>query len=100
MSQLTVRSGPVWRIAPGGTSKCYLIKLLRGDRAQISNRVGRKYADRPIIVAVADLFDDRDVASAEYRQRRAVARECGISGRNVANAVNYRPSAAELAGAA
>lgn len=63
------KSGPVWRIAPGGTVLCYLNKV-DGDRVNVSNRVGGGWAQRGTWVPAANVFIERSDARTEYRARK------------------------------
>jgi len=68
-----LRKGPVWRIAPAGTQQVYLLRI--DDRtAQVCGPGTKKrWSERAITVATADLFPTRALAQAEYRRRRAIA---------------------------
>jgi len=69
----TKRTGEVWRIAPSGTTRVYLVST-KGNRACVHSRgqVSR-WAKVPMYVETADLFDSQEEARAEYRRRRAAA---------------------------
>ena len=69
--------GPAWRIAPCGTTECYVSRII-GDTAIVSSRVGRGWAKKPMEISTDDLFADRSAARREYRQRREAAG--GIAG--------------------
>jgi hypothetical protein len=70
---LIARSGGAWRIAPCGTQEVYIIRR-DASVASVCNRVGNSgWAKKPMTVSVADLFNSRSEALAEYRQRRAAA---------------------------
>ena len=66
-------AGPVWRIAPGGTTPVYLNRITA--RVAVVNSRGRtsKWAKRPMWVPIDDLFETKAEALTEYRQRRAAA---------------------------
>lgn len=68
---------PVWRIAPCGTTEVLLNKIHRTGNpvcASVSSHGQRsRWAAKPMMVPVADLFATRAEAAAEYRRRRAAA---------------------------
>ena len=67
-------AGPVWRIAPCGTTQVYFNRA-DGDRALVNSR-GQimRWAKQPMWVALDDLFETRVAARAEHRRRKDVAR--------------------------
>jgi len=63
----------VWRIAPCGTTSV-MFDRATDDRARVYGRGQRsKWAQRPMEVALADVFPTREEARQEYRRRRAEA---------------------------
>jgi hypothetical protein len=67
----TLRTGPVWRCAPSGTEEVYLVRV-RDSLAQIHRQgVKSRWSIGSMVVPVEDLFDDRQLARAEFRRRRA-----------------------------
>lgn len=68
-----LRRGPVWRIAPSGTQQVWLLRL-EGKTAQVCGPgTKRRWSERSMTVAAADLFATKAEAKAEYRRRRAAA---------------------------
>jgi len=66
-------AGPAWRIAPSGTTACYLARI-EGDVALVHGQgMKGRWAERPMKVAARDVFADREAARAEYRRRHAEA---------------------------
>ncbi len=64
------RCGPVWRIAPMGTTQCYLVTLGHTQaRVHSRGQVG-KWAKQAMTVDLDDLFLTKPDALAEYRRRK------------------------------
>ena len=70
---LATTSGGAWRIAPSGTREVYVVRRINDQQALVCSRVGNGWADKPMRIAMADLFGTRDEALIEYRRRRAAA---------------------------
>ena len=68
-----LRRGPVWRIAPAGTQQVYLLHFAERTAQVCGPGVKKRWSDRAMTVARADLFPTRALAQAEYRRRRAAA---------------------------
>lgn len=68
-----MRKGPVWRIAPAGTQQVWLLRLEGKTAEVIGPGVKRRWSERSMTVAAADLFRTKAEAQAEYRRRRAAA---------------------------
>lgn len=84
MSSNNLQIGPVWRIAPSGTTQVYLSKV-HGDGTASVHSAGQKsrWAIKPMKVAVIDLFADRTVAREEYRRRLVAVRDYPTARPNV-----------------
>lgn len=72
-SPMTLRKGPAWRIAPAGTQQVYLLRLEGKTASVCGPGIKRRWSERSMTVASADLFRTKAEAQAEYRRRRAVA---------------------------
>lgn len=71
----TTIAGPLWRIAPMGCARVYFHGLGPNGTATVSSKGQRqgRWALKPMVVAVVDLFLHEEEARIEYAVRKAAA---------------------------
>jgi hypothetical protein len=64
------KSGPAWRVAPGGSTEVYFDRILPDGVARVFSHGYSGWAKRPMLIPAEDVFETKAEALAEFRRRR------------------------------